>query len=220
MPDSLIVIEVFGEGVTDLGESSDKPRLPDSGVVPVLLHKLCDSPPNLRVKTKRVSFLVKGSLSRKAWFAKRQAKYNGASGVVFVLDTDGEHPKKLNELTKGRDQGHPELPMAVGVSHPCVETWLLAVPGAIRKALRLNTDPDVTDKPEELPASLRDRKNDPKAVLGRCTPADKPLSSRQTTAIAQAIRDKDLDRIRDCCPIGFEPFAEEVSERIKPLFDS
>lgn len=55
--DNLIVLEVFGEGKTDFGKDSAMPRLPDRGVVPILVHRLCDKPAAMRVKTKRYAHL-------------------------------------------------------------------------------------------------------------------------------------------------------------------
>ena len=55
-PENSVVLEVFGEGKTDIGKESALPRLPDQGVVPILVHRLCDKPAVMRVKTKRYAY--------------------------------------------------------------------------------------------------------------------------------------------------------------------
>src|ERR1022692_3220739 len=69
------VIEIFGEGKTDIGKVTD-PEVPKTGVVAVLLHTLCGRPANMRVKRKAGSFLIGKGWTQKVKFAKRQAFYN------------------------------------------------------------------------------------------------------------------------------------------------
>ena len=80
-----IVLEVFGEGKTDIGGESQKPRLPDQGVLPIVVHRLCGKPVAMQVKTKRYAHLQGKGLWQKVAFAKRQARYNrNTRGAVFV----------------------------------------------------------------------------------------------------------------------------------------
>ncbi len=153
---------------------------------------------------------------QKVRFAKRNAFNSGSAGLVFVLDTEGNHPGQLEQLQRGRDSELLEYPAAVGVAHPCIEAWLLADASAIVRALGLTERIDVPAEPESLPAPCKDRKQNPKAVLSRCAGRDRPLSSAETTGIVQAIRDLNLIRTR--CPIGFGPFADEVVGNIRPIF--
>ena len=210
------VIEIVGEGRTDIGREGDRPEVP-TGIVPVLVHRLCDKPDSMRVRRKPFPFLEKKkSLWQKVWLAKRQASCNGSAGIVFVVNTEGEHPDKLEELQRGRDFGLPDYPAAVGAAHPCIEAWLLADAPAISRAMRLPRRADVPAEPESLPAPRKDRNQNPKAVLGRCAGRNQTLSAAETTRIVQEIRD--LSAIRDRCPIGFAPFADEVIGIIKPVF--
>jgi len=83
MDDSdVFIIEVVGEGETDIGPATPNPviELPTTGVVPILLHKLCGLPATMRVKRRKESFLQGKTLEQKVKFSKRQAKYNGAAG--------------------------------------------------------------------------------------------------------------------------------------------
>jgi hypothetical protein len=150
-------------------------------------------------------------------FAKKQAFYNRSAGLVFVVDTEGDHPAQLKELQRGRGFELPEYPAAVGVAHPCIEAWLLADASAIARALGLGQTPTVPEKPESLPAPCKDRNQNPKAILGRCVGQNRALSSAQTTRIAQEIGD--LNSIRTRCPQGFAPFADEILGIIRPIFE-
>ena len=205
-----IVIEVIGEGKTDIGKASAMPRLPDQGVVPILVHRLCGKPAPMRVKTKRFQHLEGKSLWQKAWFAKRQAQLNKAGGVVFVLDTEG-NDKVIAELKKGRDNGAPDFPMAVGAARPCIEAWLLVDASALRQTLGLERSPNVPDDPESLPAPRVNRKHNPKTALAELG----ANSQVQKDAIAQKL---DLNAVRECCVLSFEPFATEVETHLRPLF--
>jgi hypothetical protein len=218
MPEPKAVIEVVGEGKIDRGSGSDQSESPTTGVVPILVHSLCDRPESMRVRRRPLPFLQGKGLWQKVRFAKRQA-FNGASdGLVFVLDTEGNHPGQLEQLQRGRDSGLSDYPTAVGVAHPCIEAWLLADPSAISRAMELAQQPEIPTEPESLPAPCKDRVRNPKVLLGRCAGLNRPLSSTETTRIAQEIRD--LDAIRTRCPTSFSPFADEIIRIIKPIFQA
>lgn len=139
--------------------------------------------------------------------------------MVFVVDSDGDLKGKTAQLTKGRDAAPSKLPMAVGVAHPCIESWLLANAPAIRRGLELTTTPKVPQRPEDLPAPCQDKngKENPKAVLARIVGArKKELSAQEKDKIAFAMNDMDLVRKR--CPASFAPFADDVKVHIRPLF--
>lgn len=216
-PDSVRVIEIIGEGKTDIGRGNDGPEVPTRGVVPILVHRLCDRPDSMRVRRRPLTFLQGKGLRQKVAFAKRQAYYNRSAGVVFVVDTEGVHPGQRKELERGRDRELSDFPAAVGVAHPCIEAWLLSDPSAIERAILPAQPIEVPDDPESLPAPCKDRDRNPKAVLGRCAGRDRALSAEQTSLIAREIRD--LEPIRARCRLGFAPFADEVIGRIRPIFE-
>lgn len=121
------------------------------------------------------------------------------------------------ELNKGRRMEAGEFPLAVGVAHPCIEAWLLADAAAIRRGLELPGNPALPDQPESLPAPRNDRKNNPKTALAALAPSTKrELSVAQKERIAAAMNDMAL--VRNRCPWGFAPFADEVDQFILPLF--
>ncbi len=188
MPPPEPVIEIVGEGRTDHGGEGDQVDSPDNGVVPVLVHQLCDRPKSMRVRRRPLPFLQGKGLWQKVRFAKRQASGNRSAGLVFVLDTEGNHPGQLQELQRGRDAELPDYPAAVGVAHPCIEAWLLADASVILRAMKLDQQPAVPTAPESLPAPCKDRGHNPKILLGRCCGQKQPLASKDTTRIAQEIR--------------------------------
>lgn len=64
-PESSVVIEVFGEGKTDVGHQTG-PQPPERGVVPVLLHTLCERPGQMLVKRHGMPYMQKkGTLAQK-----------------------------------------------------------------------------------------------------------------------------------------------------------
>lgn len=219
-PEQSVVVEVFGEGKTDVGHDP-RPQRPIRGVVPILLHRLCGKPALLLVKRYAIPFLQqKGTgrgLHNKVTAARKLAHQNKSHAAVFVMDSEGDLVGRRAELAKGRDAGPSSLPMAVGVAHPCIEAWLLSDAAAIRRGLGLATTPTVPDRPEELPAPSHDRKSNPKTELTKIAGSTKKeLSTEEKDSIAAAMNDMRLPRER--CPLGFAPFAGDVEDRIRPLF--
>lgn len=215
--DDKVIIEVYGEGRTDIGMDA-RPEHPRSGVLPILLHALCGRPNTMRVKCYGRPFLgQRGSLLQKVRFARRQSYYNRSNGAVFVVDSDGEFKRRNRELHNGRDLGPSNLPMAVGVAQPCIESWLLADAEAVRGGLNLGKTPALPDKPEELPPPNTDRQHNPKTILAAFGKAQRQeLSAAEKDAIAGKMTDFNLARER--CPMSFAPFADEVETHIRPLF--
>jgi len=219
-PQATMTIEVIGEGRADVGKPGET-MLPEKGVVPILLHKLCGKPAAMRIKPKRFAQLQAGkTLSRKVQFAKRQARYTASTdALVFVVDSEGDHKefdRKAGELRKGRDAEPSDFPTAVGVAQPCMEAWLLADAPAIRRGMCLERTPDVPNTPEDLPAPRKGKKN-PKDVLAKLVRSKhRECSSDDKNKIARTMNDMEL--VRERCPLSFAPFADEVNQHIRPLF--
>lgn len=210
------VIEVVGEGKSDHGPGGATAGSPEEGVIPTLVRRLCDQPDSLIFHRRPLPFLQGKKLWQKVRFAKRQAFNNRSAGLVVVVDTEGKHPGQLEELQRGRDSELEEFPTAVGVAHPCMEVWLLCDASAISRAMKPQQTLALPQEPESLPAPCKDRARNPKTVLCQCSGKKSLLSSSEMSRIAQNLRD--LDLIRRQCPASFEPFAQEVVERIKPIF--
>lgn len=216
--DGGVVIEVFGEGKADVGHDPT-PGPPTAGVVPILLHRLCGKPRNMLVRRHGAPFMQgAGTLRKKVRFAKRQARINGSSAATFVMDSEGDLNDRKDDLDEGRRMEPGDFPMAVGVAHPCIEAWLLADEKAIARALALELPLDgIPDNPEALSAPRQDRKHNPKTVLAAVVGSGKQeTSAKQKEQIATAMNDMELVRRR--CPLGFDPFADEVDQLIRPLF--
>lgn len=214
MENKKVVIEIYGEGATELGMKESR----FYGIIETLICKISGNPLNIAFQPGKIPAMQGGGLYKKIIHAKRRISYGMVSGIVFVVDTEGEHPKKLQEIKKGRDPCPNDFPMAVGVAHPCIEAWLLADAKAIHKGLELAECPNVPDQPEELPAPCQDRERNPKTELGKCTNSKRCLSAKDMSSIASKI--KNLNIVRERCPKSFAPFADEVESRIKPLFET
>ena len=215
MPESVVVLQLYGEGVTDVGPQTTNPVHPTKGIATIFVHALCGAMPQLRVRSAHYAHLHgKKSLWQKVKFAKRQSFYDrGVSGVVFIMDSEGI-PEVLNELIHGRDAEHADFPMAVGMAHPCIEAWLLCDAKAIQSALSLSKPSQLPSGIESLPAPQQNRALNPKSELKRIAGVE---SASQKNAIA--LRIKDFELLRTACPIGFARFADEIEGRIKRLFD-
>jgi hypothetical protein len=223
-----IIIELYADGKTEIGDlKEEKVELPESGVLPRFLHKLCGSPTSMRIKCFGQAFLQKPGigkgLQKKVQYARRQGIYNMKNGTahaaVYVVDSEGELKTKKKDLMHGRDLGPKDFPMAVGVAHPCIESWLLCDAHAIQRALNLSEAPPVPETPEDLPAPQKNRENNPKTALRDAAGSlQKEISVDDKDRIAGAMND--LELVKKRCPLGFEPFAEEVEMHIRPLFSN
>ena len=207
-----VVLEICGEGKTDIGASDVAPVPATGGVIPVLVRRLCVEPTTLRVKRKKYDFLQgKGQRWQKVWFFKRNASINGADGCVFVLDSEGDLPGVQEELERGRSHGYPDFPMAIGVAHPCIEAWLLSDASAVRQGLNITgARPVVPTAPETLPAPQQDRRHNPKTVLDALHPNRNDVNATEKTAIAERIV---FPVAESRCP-SFLAFAVDVRKRI------
>lgn len=213
MPEPLVVLQFYGEGVTDVGPTTSNPVEPSRGIVTNLVHTLCGKNPQLRVRSAHYAHLHGKRLWQKVKFGKRQSFYNRVSGVVFVMDSE-VIPEVIKELMQGRDAELVDFPMAVGMAHPCIEAWLLCDAKAIQNALSLTKPLQLPPDVESLPAPQQNRALNPKTELIRLAEVE---SSSQKDAIS--LRIKDFAALRAGCPKGFASFADEIEQRIKPLMD-
>jgi hypothetical protein len=215
MPQPKLVIEVVGEGKTDLGDPSDLETntAPRTGVMPILTYALCGRPDNMLVRRRKYAHLEKGGRQKKLHFAIRHAKSAGSHGLVFTVDTDEDQ----SVLTWAAGSHSTLLPIAVGAPRPCIEAWLLVDSKAFVRAIGRPLVEPLPNDPESLPPA-RDDKRHPKRILARCCGVNQAdLRAEKKWAIAREITDPgDLAR---GCPLSFAPFADQVRSRIKPLFD-
>ena len=228
-PDGKVVIEIYGEGKTDVGQEDATPQPPDKGVITILVATLCGKPARMLVKRYGSPSMMKllpdtlsadataSWLSRKVRLAKQEARRHGSAAAVFVVDSDGYYTKRRDDLGKGRDSVLPDFPMAVGVAHPCIEAWLLSDAAAIQRGLGLPEAPQVPAEPEKLPGKSREDRGRLKETLTRAVGLQKAdLSAKEKNRIAREMNDMNIPRRR--CPQGFGPFADEVDRYIRPIF--
>ncbi|MGL6073387.1 MAG: DUF4276 family protein [Fimbriiglobus sp.] len=213
---AVLVIEIFGEGKTDIGYSDSKPVPAMEGVVPVLTRRLCGDPPQLLVKrTPEHAFMHNKPRTKKVLFAKRQSRINGHAACVYVVDTEGKKEKVREELETGRAGESPEFPMAVGVAHPCIESWLLADASAIRRGFGLTGQrPVVPPEPEAIPLHDAQGNNQLKLRLAACHPNNRHPNLAEKSAIAEYL---DLAVGEARCP-SFAAFAVEVRTYVRDRF--
>src|SRR5947199_5822804 len=81
MPDSTLVLEICGEGKTDVGQTAPPGKTPPvqepptQGVLPVLVHTLCGKPASMTVVRRAFPHLIGTSLAKKVRFAKQRVLY-------------------------------------------------------------------------------------------------------------------------------------------------
>lgn len=208
-----VVIEICGEGKTDVAKMDDAPVVADAGVVTILTRRLCENAPALRVKRTPLMFLQGGKpLWQKVWLFKRTAEINGSAGCVFVMDSEGAANPVRTDLQRGRNHGSPGFPMAVGVAHPCIESWLLSDASAVRRGFNLSgPKPAVPTDPESLPAPQANRTHNPKTALAACHPNTRHPNLAEKSEMAEHLA---LATAEQICP-SFAAFAVEVRERIR-----
>jgi hypothetical protein len=149
--------------------------------------------------------------ARKVKAAMVDAVREKASAVVFVSDRGGErNRKRLEEMKNGRNEATADgidVPTALGLAIEELEAWLLADETVVSDVTGAAVSGALPD-PELDP--------DPKATLSKLwtQAADEAEAWRSYEAIAEKL---DIGRLRRRCPRGFEPFHQEVRERLSPL---
>ena len=83
-PDDKVVIEVFGEGKTDVGHDPQL-RRPQKGVVPTLLHKLCGKPQRMRVKCYTRMYLEKVDVTAGGGYRQRPQRSESWPGATALM---------------------------------------------------------------------------------------------------------------------------------------
>ena len=71
-----VVIEIVGEGRTDSGRGGNQPERPTTGVVPIIVHRLCNQPEPMRIRRRPLPFL-----QGKGWVESRTCTCNQRKGV-------------------------------------------------------------------------------------------------------------------------------------------
>ena len=141
------------------------------------------------------------------------AKQLGFDGMVILIDRDRKPRSETSDaLVRGRDAVGPAgCPCAVGAAVEAFDAWMIIDGRAVQQAggenARCHGDPEklqgkegTGQHPKDWAASLFGSKRG----LGQ--------------KYAIIARHVDLDMLKKRCPEGFEPFAREVEQQIRPLF--
>lgn len=150
---------------------------------------------------------------RKLKYAVRQAIANRQAGVVATVDRDKHGPReKLDELCAARAEDRAKavvLPTALGEASPHFEAWLLDDPAAVREALSLPPQTEVT--------SVSRAKN-PKGVLDELISRAVPdRQGREAEILAEIAVRLDVTRCTHATETGLQAFVEDLQAEFGPL---
>lgn len=131
--------------------------------------------------------------------------------VVAVWDRDGEEaPLRDRELILDALRKQGASGAAVGICVEEIEAWLLADPGAFRRAFGRGPTSGLSSSPEDE----RDPKAKLDAVLAGYPNSDIDDRAAAFRRLAEAI---DLETLARSCPRGFGAFRDALRELIAPL---
>lgn len=150
-------------------------------------------------------------LHQKLLYAIRQARDQGATGLVATVDRDKTPKPRLKTLKAARDHErahHPTFPAALGEANPHAEAWLLDDPVAVREALNLARD-------TEIPPVTRTKS--PKNALDDLIANSPPSPGDHLDVLADIAEQLDATRCAHTRKTGFHAFAEEVRTELGPL---
>ena len=162
-----------------------------------------------------------GPILKRMYAYLRQAAREGAQAAVVLVDADTKGQRRLNRLELRRRKLVAKnvalgLRTAIGVAVEKLEAWLLADEMALCRVLGLPNPPEPMKRPEEL-KGMRGGADDAKTVLGEYLAKDQ-RGPRSFLEHARAIvAEMDLDEVARKCPKGFEPFRQDVQEKLGPL---
>lgn len=213
-------IIVFGEGAHELGQRLDRALSTDDlPALPCLVHRLLDEPDQAEYSCAAFKSVpaVHGrgpKFGKKVKRAILKAHRDGHDGAVILIDRDARPDvERIQPMRRARDEmvdgWYP--PCAVGTAVEAFDAWMIADPKAIEQAggdpKNSHRDPEALDG---TPGSGQHPKDKAAGIFGGL----KALGSKYAAAAKHA----DLGLLRRRCPRGFEPFAQEVEQRIAPVF--
>jgi hypothetical protein len=217
----MTTIVVYGEGPHEMGPEGIFEPGADLPALPRLVHRLLNEPADVRYvcipfrkaahtrpETKPGSRL--GRTGKKVFNAMRQAHRQGRSGLVVVMDRDDEpDAERIEQLRAGRDAAEASYPVAcaVGTAVETFDAWMIVDGAAIGQA----GGDGARSHPGAERLTGRDGKHHrAKARAIEILGEEDGLRSKYAI-VAGCIN---LDQLKKCCPLGFKPFAEEVTRRL------
>jgi hypothetical protein len=214
-------IRFVGEGASDIGGERAV------GAVPILTRRLIAAglgePPAMEHDTAPLPRFHHGKgYAQKARVAIKEAHREGLDGIAIVVDRDGERrgAERLKLLRQGRDAAAQEVPLpaVVGVAIETLEAWLLADEPAIGRVLGLEAPPPRGPDPESLDGRPGTDRH-PKSRLAGHLALDASAGRSNQARLEAIAAETDLAELERRCPRGFKPYADEVRDRLAPLFE-
>jgi hypothetical protein len=218
---------LVGEGPHDIGDLAAAPpyRRNRPGFIQPIVEKVVGS--DVSFDGQKVSLLgkvrvttLRQALARKAFVAALLAEDAGSDLLVFVMDLDrgtgtgsraaaADIEKRRAAIRSGCEAGAGGgLGCAAAVPCRTIEAWALADRAAIASLLD-SSDPVVlpeNKKPEDLWGQPRKTgSKHPKVVLAQIL--GRQASRADLSEIAERA---DIKRLRESCPLSFEPFASDL----------
>ena len=212
-------ILVLGDGEYDLGPALGKESGPEGlFALPRLVHRLLGDPRDVAYTCQRFPTIppVHGrgaKYTRKAQSAIRQAAQQRYHAITIVIDRDRKRDAKtIVPLRQGRDAlEHTAFPpCAVGMAVEAFDAWMIADGKAIKAA---GGDPTRGHPAPENLDGNEGTGGHPKDVAAQVFSGKGGLAANYAAVAEHA----DLALLARACPQGFEPFAEEIRERIAPV---
>jgi hypothetical protein len=207
---------IFGDGPDEIGSVLDEPlsgeELP---ALPRLVHRLLGEPEEVTYTCRRFKTVPRvrargDRLARKAKSAIQQAKRDGFSAAVIVIDRDrAANRRRIHSLGTGRDemQYSSTPPCAVGMAVETFDAWMIFDADAARKAggdhTKCHPNPEALSRKEGTGEH-------PKDVAAAVFGGKQGLG----TAYAAVASGVDLGRLKQVCHEGFAPFAADVDRHL------
>lgn len=215
-----------GDGSHDVGtpEFSPQPRTA-SGVVATLCRKIV---PSISMDSQSLAWreiplfglVKKRGLEHRLVAAKEIATRHGCQATIAVADADGDAQRRLASLKSGQQsiqKSDPSHPVAVGVAVESIEAWTLGDSRAIATILELeHSEVERQYRPsrvEELNNNSEKPEKQSKVILKRL--AEMKHRAASTDFRVEVAERSDPATLRQNCPLGFAPFADELKMRFE-----
>jgi hypothetical protein len=186
----------------------------DNAVVAPLTQRLLSTPIEHQFVRWPHLFGAGKGYAKKLRFAMLQVRRHGLQGLVGVVDSDSRHsgrhlPKLMKARTDARSTGD-STPVALGEAIPHLEAWLLDDPVAVRTALGFTSDVEI-----KSPTKINSPKEELQMLCSSC-----PMGQTAIEILAQVASLLSMERCNHAQQTGFEKFAAEVEQELRPLCKS
>lgn len=207
-------ILILGDGPNELGTEWEKLLQRDElPALARLVHRLLGEPSDMSYSCRLFRRIVHArgrgtGFSKKTKAALILARQLGHAALVIVVDRDGDR-RKFPSLAEARSETFPAAgcACALGQAIETFDAWMIADGKAIGEAggdaSRSHPEPEKLDGKEGTGRHPKDR-------------AVEVFGSRRVLTEKYAIVacHVNLEQLKNSCPKGFAPFAEEIREHV------